>query len=73
MKTNKTYRFDVNSPISVEQALRHEHEDYFMQLLDDEMERLLKVGSYDSFFRDINTIDRRKLLSSKCFFSIKYK
>jgi hypothetical protein len=42
VKTNKNYRFDVNSPVSVEQALRHEHADYFMQSLDDEMERLLK-------------------------------
>jgi hypothetical protein len=73
VKTNKTYRFDVNSPVSVEQALRHEHADYFMSSLDDEMERLLKMGSYEAFFGDINTIDRGKLLRSKCIFSIKYK
>jgi hypothetical protein len=62
VKTNKNYRFDVNSPVSVEQALRHEHADHFMSSLDDEMERLLKIRSYDAFFGDINTIDRGKLL-----------
>ena len=73
VRTNKTYAFNVDSPVSVDQALRHDHADYFMSALDDEMERLLKMGSYDAFFGDINSIDRGKLLSSKCIFSIKYK
>ena len=50
VKTNKTYAFHVDSPVSVDQALRHDHADYFMSALDDEMARLLKMGSYDVFF-----------------------
>ena len=48
--TNKTYASHVDSPVSVEQALRRDHAEYFMSALDDEMERLLKMGSYDAFF-----------------------
>jgi hypothetical protein len=44
-----------------------------MTSLDEEIERLLTMGSYDEFLGDINTIDRGRLLSSKCIFSIKYK
>jgi hypothetical protein len=73
VKTNKDYAFNADSPVSVAQALRHEHANEFMSSLDDEMERLLRMGSYDAFFGDINSIDRGKLLRSKCIFSIKYK
>ena len=73
VKTNKDYAFHADSPVSVAQALRHEHATEFMSSLDDEMDRLLRMGSYDAFLGDINSIDRGKLLSSKCIFSIKYK
>ena len=62
VKTNKVYAFNADSPVSVAQALRHENANEFMSSLDDEMERLLRMGSYDAFFGDINTIDRGNYL-----------
>ena len=50
VKTNKIYAFNSDSPVSVAQALRRENADEFMSSLDDEIERLLKMGSYDVFW-----------------------
>ena len=58
VKTNKIYAFNPDSPVSVAQALHHDNANEFMSSLDDEIERLLRMGSYDAFFGDINTIDR---------------
>ena len=73
IQTRKSYDFNGDAPVSVAQVLRSEHADNFMAALNLEIERLLSMGTYEEFLGDISTIDRGRLLSSKCIFDIKYE
>ena len=62
----------TDSPMSVAQALRHEHADAFMAAFAEEIASLKTMQTFIEFIGKPSDIPKGSLLSSKTIFSIVY-
>ena len=62
----------TDNPMSIAQALRHEHADAFMTAFAEEILSLNPMQTFVEFLGKPSDIPKRSLLSSKAIFSIIY-